>query len=102
MTTDNRLPDVTLLQHLLDLEGTKIVWKATRRNATVPGLFGTPDPVVLGWCSLDARAVQHALVTGQWPDAALDRPEPHIRRGHFEMAWRLMSRNLKRLEIEAA
>ncbi len=90
------LLDIELLRSILDLDGDEIVWRHTRRRATIPGLFGTPDQVLVGFVSIDAADCYHALVFNEWPAGADARPEPHIRRGYFEMAWHLMERNFQR------
>lgn len=97
------LPSIPLLKRVIaiDVDGS-LVWSATRRKATVRGLFGTPPQIVIGWLSVDEDHARHALEHGQWPDDIGDRKEPHLRRGDWAMAWTMLDRNLERLEANAS
>ena len=99
----NELPNPTLVKHLLDLdEGTDVVWKATRRKASIPGLFATPPQTLIGFYAVDTADVAYLLKNGEWPVGADQRPEPHIHRAYFDMQWTLMQRNAARMEMREA
>ncbi len=98
-----RLPNPDLVRRLLDLDGDDIVWRLTRRKATVPALFEQKtDVVLIGWLAAHADDVRHVLATGEWPQQAFERSEFHVRREQHQMQFIRMDRETARAEQLAA